>query len=446
MASKREGWGLVITEGAVRGRPSVAYNTWGTKDAIDDGVTGHLAPTMDPTGLAQAWRETIKSYSHYERVRTAAWKTATKLSSTDAADIFLTHAAAIAGLDPTIAEDRSLPSVSVVIPTLNAGRLLGECLAAIRDQDYPQVKVEILIADGGSTDDTRTIAKRFKANVFENPLKTGEAGKAVGVKKANNDLIALIDSDNILVDRQWLRKMVAPFTEPSIIGSEPLHYQYRPSDGLITRYTALLGMGDPLVLFLGNYDRYSTLTNRWTDLPIPFQERKGWIDVTLQPPLIPTIGANGTIFRRSFLQPALLSTANDDYLFDIDLLAEVAAKTPVHFAKVKTGIVHVFAGTVAIFAKKQFRRVRDFLYYQRSGVRSYPWGKTNQWGRIAFILSCLTLVPLLAQALIGFSRKPDVVWFFHPIAAYVTLITYAYGYLSFQFDPTIASRAGWRQT
>ena len=208
----------------------------------------------------------------------------------------------------------------------------------------------------------------------------------------------------------------------------------------------MLGMGDPLVLFLGNYDRYSLVSNTWTKLDIPVTDKGGYLDLVLQPPLIPTIGANGTLFRRSFLQPALAATKSSDYLFDIDLLAEIAAKTPVHFAKVKSGLVHVFAGTLAVFCKKQFRRVRDFLFYQKSGVRTYPWGKTNQWGRIAFILSCLTVVPLLMQTAIGFIRKPDIAWLIHPIACYTTLITYAYGLISFQFDPTIASRTGWRQT
>lgn len=447
MASRREGWGLVITEAAVRGRPGTGYNTWGTCDAIQDGVTGHLAPTMTPNGLAQAWRATVASLPHYEKLRTNAWKTATALSSKEAADIFLAHAAELANIgSPDRIADRDLPTITVVTPTLNAARLLPECFAAVRGQDYPQEKIEIIVGDGGSTDGTQEIATQFGAKVLLNKLKTGESGKAVGLKAARNDLIVLLDSDNILVDREWLRKMVAPFADKQIVGSEPLHFQYRPGDGVLTRYTAMLGMGDPLVLFLGNYDRYSLVTNTWTGLDLPVTDKCGYLDLTLQPPLIPTIGANGTVFRRSFLQPALEATKNSDYLFDIDLLAEIADKNPVHFAKVKSGIVHVFAGNLQVFARKQFRRVRDFLYYQKSGVRTYPWGKTNQWGRIAFILSCLTVVPLLVQALIGFVRKPDWAWLVHPVAAYVTLFTYAYGLISFQFDPTIASRTGWKQT
>ena len=446
MASKREGWGLVITEAARRGRPAAAYNTWGTRDAIQNGKTGHLAADCTSTALADAWRRVISSPRHYASLQREAFADAKSRTSEQAAKAFLQAATEIAGLRLDKDPDEKLPTVSVVIPTLNAARLLKECLAAIRDQDYPQQKVEIIISDGGSTDATLSVAKDFEACVVENKLVTAEAGKAVGVRAAQNEIIALIDSDNIIIEHSWLRRMVAPFSNSSIIGSEPLYFDARPTDGTITRYTANLGMGDPLVLFTGNYDRFSAITNRWTGIKIQTKDCGDWLDVTLAPPLIPTIGANGTLFRRAFLQPALAGTKNKDYLFDIDLLAEVAEKHPIHFAKVKVGIVHVFAGTLRIFAKKQFRRVRDFLFYQKAGVRSYPWGKTSRWGRVWFVLACLTVVPLFVQAAIGYVRRPDNSWLIHPVACYVTLFTYCYGYLTFLRNPTIASRHGWKQT
>ena len=43
-----------------------------------------------------------------------------------------------------------LPSVSIVIPTYNSAKVLGECLHSIVDQDYPKDKLEVIIADGGS--------------------------------------------------------------------------------------------------------------------------------------------------------------------------------------------------------------------------------------------------------------------------------------------------------
>jgi len=159
-------------------------------------------------------------------------------------------------------------SVSILIPTLNAKRTLEVCLRSIIGQDYPKNKIEIIIADGGSSDETLTIVKKFqrlkvsKIKLVKNLLKTAEAGKAVALRHARNDLVALIDSDNILPDKNWLKKMTAPFADPEIIVSEPWQFTYRKKDGFIDRYCALIGMNDPLVMFLGNYDRLNLLTNK----------------------------------------------------------------------------------------------------------------------------------------------------------------------------------------
>ena len=93
-----------------------------------------------------------------------------------------------------------MPSVSVVMPTLNSEKTLGKSLESIAEQDYP-VKIEIIVADGGSSDRTIEIARKHGARIFENKLKTGEAGKAVGARKAKGEILAFIDSDNILPSR-----------------------------------------------------------------------------------------------------------------------------------------------------------------------------------------------------------------------------------------------------
>ncbi|MBU3956768.1 glycosyltransferase [Patescibacteria group bacterium] len=56
---------------------------------------------------------------------------------------------------------KNLPSISVLIPTLNAASVLGKCLKSIVEQDYPKNKIEIIIAHGGSTDKTLEIAKKY---------------------------------------------------------------------------------------------------------------------------------------------------------------------------------------------------------------------------------------------------------------------------------------------
>ena len=136
---------------------------------------------------------------------------------------------------------RSNPSISIITPTYNSAKTLTFCLDSIKNQDY-RGDIEIIIADGGSTDSTLVIAQKYTDKIYPNPLKTGEAGKAAGVKHAKNEIIALIDSDNILPSKDWLSRMIEPFQDREIAGTEPLYYTYRKEDGYITRYCAMLGM------------------------------------------------------------------------------------------------------------------------------------------------------------------------------------------------------------
>lgn len=335
----------------------------------------------------------------------------------------------------------TLPRISIVTPTKNSAKTLGQCLASIRAQDYPQQKVELIVVDAASTDQTRSISQSYRAKILDNPLVTGEAGKAVGVKAAEGELIALIDSDNILPTRDWLRRLVAPFENKEILASEPIRYTRRAQDGDFTRYTAMLGMSDPLVLFLGNYDRECLLTGKWTNMPHSATEEEGWLTIEFEPRSLPTIGANGTLVRSAQLKKML---GKRDYLFDLDLIYELLLKKKWKIAKVKVGIVHIFSGDARMFARKQLRRVRDYVYYNGLGIRTYPWQAPT--ARLAlFALATITTVPTLWQATRGFIKSKDSAWFLHPLACWITLVTYGWGRLSATVSKGPLSRKKWNQ-
>lgn len=307
--------------------------------------------------------------------------------------------------------------VSFIIPTLNAASVLEPCLRSISIQTVTDY--EIIIADGGSTDSTIQIAKKYHAKIFPNPLKTSEAGKAVGLKHAQGKYIALIDSDNILPTSKWLEKMLQPFSDPKIIGSEPYKFTYRQNAGFIERYSALAGANDPYAYITGVYDRFSYLSNKFTSLPIPIIDFPKYYQLTLAPnKIIPTIGANGTIFQASFLKKSQIG----DYLFDIDLLSSYLQKTkkPLYFAKVKTSIIHTFCeSSVSKFIRKQNRRLVDLYTYRH--LRHYNWVSVNSLGAIKFILYTLLVFPLIFDTFRGFIKKPDLAWFFHPLACFICL-------------------------
>jgi len=331
-------------------------------------------------------------------------------------------------------------SVSIVIPTLNAGRTLPACLESIKRQQY-EGPVEIVVADGGSTDETLAVAGKYGCVIVDNPRRTGEAGKAVGVKAASGELIALVDSDNILTGADWLERMTAPFSDPGIAGSEPLEYEHRGSDPALTRYCALMGMNDPLCYFLKNYDRTCTLSGRWTGLEIETADRGDYLEVLLEPGVLPTMGANGFVVRRNLLE----SLEIGDYLFDIDLLQELVVRGHDRFAKVKTGIVHLYGQGLATFARKQLRRTRDFHYYRSLGMRSYPWSKTKKGGLVKFAVYCLLVFPLIFQSVKGYLKRADSAWALHVPACLITLAVYGWGFLEGFIRPHEQERSRWGQ-
>lgn len=335
----------------------------------------------------------------------------------------------------------SAPSVTAVIPTLNAERPLAACLRALREQDYPGA-VSVIVADGGSRDATVEIARSFGATVVDNPLRTGEAGKAAGVRAGTGDLILLVDSDNTLVGRDWLARMTAPFEDPEVIASEPIRWEYRRDDHPVNRWHALTGVADPVALFIGNYNRQSMLTGRWTDLPVHEEQRDGWRRVRLCESAMPTVGANGYLVRRTAFEAVPVG----DYLFDIDHAYELVRRGHRTMALVDVAIHHDFCDGYRQFVRKTRRRIDDYVYFSSAGERSFPWqSRRRRRGLVEFVLATLMLVPLVKDVLRGMRAVRDPAWWFHPVACWLTLCVYAAGTIRGRLRPAMLDREGYRQ-
>lgn len=335
------------------------------------------------------------------------------------------------------------PTVSIVMATLNAERYLEECLGAVRSQDYPRDHVQIVVADAASTDRTLEIAARFGVDtVVPNPLKTGEAGKAAALREATGEIVVLLDSDNVVVGNDWLARMVRPLVEdPELMAVEPRRWDYRRSDHYINRWHALSGVADPVVLFVGNYARESSITGRWTDCPARSEPRDGWDRVELDPAFVPTLGANGYVVRRRAFDVVPVG----DYLFDVDHAYELVRSGYRAIAVVDAPVRHYFCDGPRRFVRKTRRRIDDFHYFSAAGERSYPWRGRQQRGIALFVASTVTVVPLLVQAARGMARRPDPAWLFHPVACWITLVVYALGTARARRDPQMLDRTGWSQ-
>ncbi len=91
-----------------------------------------------------------------------------------------------------------VPFVTVVMPCLNEHRYIEACLRGALAQEYPADRVEVLVADGGSTDATRAIVARIAAEdprvaLVDNPGRLQSAGMNEAVRRARGDVVVRMD-------------------------------------------------------------------------------------------------------------------------------------------------------------------------------------------------------------------------------------------------------------
>lgn len=112
------------------------------------------------------------------------------------------------------------PLVSIIIPTFNRRRWIGECLDSVKAQTYPHI--ETLVIDDCSTDGTvewlRTNPDYNFAQIHVQPQNGGASiARNTGIAMAQGELIVFIDSDDLLAPKQ-VEKAVTVFKTEDNVG------------------------------------------------------------------------------------------------------------------------------------------------------------------------------------------------------------------------------------
>lgn len=89
---------------------------------------------------------------------------------------------------------KEYPKVSFIIPVRNEEKYIRDCLDSLLSLDYPKDKVEILLAEGKSTDNTRKIieeyAKKYdNIRVFDNPSGNTAIGRNICIENSTGDML-----------------------------------------------------------------------------------------------------------------------------------------------------------------------------------------------------------------------------------------------------------------
>ena len=111
--------------------------------------------------------------------------------------------------------------LAFAILTKNSGRTLGKCLEAVAKLKE-EFEPEVVIVDGGSTDNTLNIVERYREELDIKVLYDGGKGlgyaRDIGWRASNADYIVMLDSD-VIVSRGFLKKAIELLQQDEKLGA-----------------------------------------------------------------------------------------------------------------------------------------------------------------------------------------------------------------------------------
>jgi cellulose synthase/poly-beta-1,6-N-acetylglucosamine synthase-like glycosyltransferase len=102
-----------------------------------------------------------------------------------------------------VQEPDALPSFSIVIPAKNEGKVIGRLLDSITKLEYPKERLEIIVVEDGSTDNTVDVCNGFSSKflslrVLRRETSDGKPGALnFALKHCHGDILAVFDADNV---------------------------------------------------------------------------------------------------------------------------------------------------------------------------------------------------------------------------------------------------------
>jgi len=112
-------------------------------------------------------------------------------------------------------KDQNFPTVSIITPSYNQGHFIEDTILSVKKQNYPNI--EHIIIDGGSTDNTLEILKKYEGTYNMRWLTEPDKGQADAINKgfsiAKGYILGWLNSDDIYVTKKAINMIVKSFEE-----------------------------------------------------------------------------------------------------------------------------------------------------------------------------------------------------------------------------------------
>ncbi len=138
-----------------------------------------------------------------------------------------------------------LPKISLIVPTKNEETVIRRCLEGILNIDYPKDKMQIIVVDGKSEDNTGKICSEFSERYPENIKIISEKtsnGKPAALNLAlpyiNGELVGVFDADS-LPEKDVLSKVAYYFQDQKLKALQGRTTSLNEKNNALTRVIAI---------------------------------------------------------------------------------------------------------------------------------------------------------------------------------------------------------------
>jgi glycosyltransferase involved in cell wall biosynthesis len=163
------------------------------------------------------------------------------------------------------------PFLSIVIPCRNERDYIGPCLDSILASDYPQDRLEVVVADGMSDDGTREVIGPYlsahpRITMIDNPRRITPCAMNLAIRAAGGEVIVRMDA-HAMYPPDYLRRLVAAQQETGAENVGTLVVTL-PADDTPAAAAIAVGLSHPLGVGNSHF-RVGTTVRRWVN-HVPF--------------------------------------------------------------------------------------------------------------------------------------------------------------------------------
>lgn len=116
-------------------------------------------------------------------------------------------------------KEEELPFVSLIMPLYNEGKDVVNSIKSLKNIDYPKEKLEIILINDGSSDNTAELVRKHAKGIkfIDNKINKGKANCLnQGIKIAKGEYVATMDGDTI-VNPDVIKKVLPYFIDDKLV-------------------------------------------------------------------------------------------------------------------------------------------------------------------------------------------------------------------------------------